>query len=158
MSNYVLDTSALLAYIENEEGADEVETLFVNALDSTIEIFISTVTCIEIFYISLQEQGDVVAANRLKLIENLPLTQEPLNQQLTKIVGEIKASKAMSFADSCIAGLAKFKNAVLVHKDPEFEQIEEDVKQFKLKYKKIVKGMSEIGVPPDDSQKGDTSK
>jgi PIN domain nuclease of toxin-antitoxin system len=53
MSNYVLDTSALLAYIENEEGADEVETLFVNALDSTIEIFISTVTCIEIFYISL---------------------------------------------------------------------------------------------------------
>jgi hypothetical protein len=64
----------------------------------------------------------------------------------------------MSFADSCIAGLAKFKNAVLVHKDPEFEQIEEDVKQFKLKYKKIVKGMSEIGVPPDDSQKGDTSK
>jgi PIN domain nuclease of toxin-antitoxin system len=24
MSNYVLDTSALLAYIENEEGADEV--------------------------------------------------------------------------------------------------------------------------------------
>jgi predicted nucleic acid-binding protein len=138
MSNYVLDTSALLAYIENEEGADEVETLFVNALESTIEIFISTVTCIEVFYISLQEQGNVVAANRLKLIENLPLIQEPLNQQLTKIVGEIKASKAMSFADSCIAGLAKFKNAVLVHKDPEFEQIEEDVKQFKLKYKKIV--------------------
>jgi PIN domain nuclease of toxin-antitoxin system len=111
MSNYVLDTSALLAYIENEEGADEVETLFVNALESTIEIFISTVTCIEVFYISLQEQGNVVAANRLKLIENLPLIQEPLNQQLTKIVGEIKASKAMSFADSCIAGLAKFKNA-----------------------------------------------
>jgi predicted nucleic acid-binding protein len=138
MSNYVLDTSALLAYIENEEGADEVETLFVNALESTIEILISTVTCIEVFYISLQEQGNVVAANRLKLIENLPLIQEPLNQQLTKIVGEIKASKAMSFADSCIAGLAKFKNAVLVHKDPEFEQIEEDVKQFKLKYKKIV--------------------
>ena len=138
MSNYVLHTSALLAYIENEEGADEVETLFVNALDSTVEIFISTVTCIEVFYISLQEQGNVVAANRLKLIENLPLTQQPLNQQLTKIVGEIKASKAMSFADSCIAGLAKFKNAVLVHKDPEFEQIEEDVKQFKLKYKKIV--------------------
>lgn len=136
MSNYVLDTSALLAYIENEEGADEVETLFVNALDSTVEIFISTVTCIEVFYISLQEQGNVVAANRLKLIENLPLIQQPLDHQLTKIVGEIKASKAMSFADSCIAGLAKFKNAVLVHKDPEFEQIEENVEQFKLKYKK----------------------
>lgn len=28
MSNYVLDTSALLAYIENEDGADEIGTPF----------------------------------------------------------------------------------------------------------------------------------
>lgn len=136
MNDYVLDTSALLAYIENEEGADEVETLLVNALDETTAIYILTVTCIEILYISIQEQGNVVAENRLKLIENLPLIQEPLNKGLIRIVGEIKASKAMSFADACIAGLAKFKNAVLVHKDPEFEQIEEEVKQFKLIYKK----------------------
>ena len=31
MSDYVFNTSALLAYIENEEGADEVETLLVSA-------------------------------------------------------------------------------------------------------------------------------
>ena len=136
MSDYVLDTSALLAYIENEEGADEVETLFVNALDETTTIYISTVTSIEVLYISIQEQGNVVAENRLKLIEDLPLLQEPLGKELIKIVGELKASKTMSFADACIAGLAKFKNAVLVHKDPEFEQVGEELKQFKLKYKK----------------------
>jgi predicted nucleic acid-binding protein len=135
MSNYVLDTSALLAYIEDEEGADEVETLLMKALDKTDELFISMVTCIEIFYISSREQGDVIAGERLTLIESLPLVQEPLNQGLIKIVGKIKAANSMSFADACIAGLSKFKNAVLVHKDPEFEQIETDVKQFKLKYK-----------------------
>ena len=139
MSNYVLDTSALLAYIESEEGADQVEALFMNALDGNDVLFISIVTCIEVFYISSQEQGNVIARDRFKLIESLPLAQEPLNQQLTIIVGEIKASKTMSFADSCIAGLAKFKNAILVHKDPEFEQIEDEVRQFKLKYKKSVK-------------------
>lgn len=144
MSNYVLDTSALLAYIENEDGADKVEVLLINALDGIDELCISTVTCIEVFYISSREQGNVVAVDRLKLIENLPLLQEPLNQQLTRIVGEIKASKAMSFADSCIAGLAKFKNAILVHKDPEFEQIEDEVKQLKLKYKKNNEGMSNV--------------
>lgn len=135
MSDYVLDTSALLAYIENEEGADDVETLFVNALDNTNVIYISMVTCIEIFYISIQEQGNVVAEERLKLIDDLPLVQEPLDKGLIRKVGEIKASKAMSFADSCIAGLAMIKDAVLVHKDPEFEQVEE-VEQLKLKYKK----------------------
>ena len=135
MSNYILDTSALLAYIENEEGADKVETLLMNALEGTDTLFISTVTSIEVFYISLQEQGDVIAEERLGLIEDLPLVQEPLNQQLTRIVGEIKASKTMSFADSCIAGLAKFMDGILVHKDPEFEQIENEIKQLKLKYK-----------------------
>ncbi len=96
---------------------------------------INMVTCIEIFYISLQEQGKVVAEERLKLIEDLPLVQEPLDKMLIRMVGKIKASKAMSFADSCIAGLAMVKNAILVHKDPEFEQLNE-VEQLKLKYKK----------------------
>ena len=135
MSDYVLDTSALLAYIEDEEGADEVETLLMNALDGKDALFVSIVTSIEVFYISSREQGDKIAADRLELIDNLPLSLESLNQQMTKITGEIKASKAMSFADSCIAGLAKLKNAVLVHKDPEFEQIDDEVKQFKLKDK-----------------------
>jgi len=54
---------------------------------------------------------------------------------LTRIIGEIKATKTMSFADCCIAGLAKFKQATLVHKDPEYEQMEDEMKQFKLPYK-----------------------
>lgn len=136
MSNYVLDTSALLAYIENEEGADEVGILFMNALDGIDEIFISTVSCIEVYYISIQEQGDIIARDRLRLIEDLPIFLEPLDEKLIRIIGDFKAANAMSFADSCIAGLAKFKDAILVHKDPEFEPIEDDVKQLKLKYKK----------------------
>lgn len=136
MSNYVLDTSALLAYIENEDGADEIGTLLMNALDGTDEISILTVSCIEVYYISIQEQGDIIARDRLRLIEDLPIVLESLDEKLIRIIGDFKATKAMSFADSCIAGLAKFKNAILVHKDPEFEQIEDDVKQYKLKYKK----------------------
>jgi PIN domain nuclease of toxin-antitoxin system len=45
MSDYVLDTSALFAFIEDEEGADEVETLIVNALDDANVIFVSIATC-----------------------------------------------------------------------------------------------------------------
>jgi len=136
MSNYVLDTSALLAYIENEDGADEIGTLLMNALDGRDEISILTVSCIEVYYISIQEQGDIIARDRLRLIEDLPIVLEPLDEKLIRTIGDFKATNAMSFADSCIAGLAKFKDAILVHKDPEFEQIEDDVKQYKLKYKK----------------------
>ena len=44
MSEYVLDTSALLTYIENEDGIEEVESLLLQALNGKIEIFISVVT------------------------------------------------------------------------------------------------------------------
>ncbi len=135
MIQYVLDTSALLTYIENEEGATEVEALLQKALDAEIVLYISMVSCIEVFYITWQEQGKEAAVERLKLIDDLTVIQEPVDSQLTKIIGEIKATKAMSFADCCIAGLAKFKQATLVHKDPEYEQIENEIKQLKLPYK-----------------------
>ncbi len=48
-------------------------------------------------------------------------------------------SDVLSFADSCIAGLAKFKQAKLVHKDPEYEQIQNDIEQLKLPYKQDTK-------------------
>ena len=139
MKEYVFDTSALLTYIENEEGIETVESLLMKALNEENKIFISTVTMIEVFYISMQEQGRTVAEERLSLIETLPLIQESLMPNITKTIGEMKAVKSMSFADCCIAGLSKSKKAILVHKDPEFEQVEDEIRQLKFPYKKKVK-------------------
>lgn len=135
MTQYVLDTSALLTYIETEEGAADIEALLQKAIDEEIVLYISIVSCIEIFYITWQEQGEEVAVDRLKLLDALMVIQEPVDSQLTKAIGEIKAARTMSFADCCIAGLAKFKQATLVHKDPEYEQIENEINQLKLPYK-----------------------
>jgi predicted nucleic acid-binding protein len=135
VNQYVLDTSALLAYIENEDGADEVDSLLRQALQNQLSLFMSVVSNLEVFYISWQEQGMVVAVERLKLLNDLPITPVVLDNQLVQFIGEIKATKRMSLADSCIAGLAKFKQAILVHKDPEFEQVADIINQLKLPYK-----------------------
>ena len=137
MTQYVLDTSALLTYIENEEGAIEIGTLLQKALVDEVLVYISIVSCIEVFYITWQEQGKEVAAERLRLIDDLAVIQEPVESELTTIIGEIKATKTMSFADCCIAGLAKFRQSTLVHKDPEYEQIENEIMQIKLPYKRV---------------------
>lgn len=144
MTEYVLDTSALLTYIENEEGVSEIEALLQKALDEEVVLYISTVSCIEVFYITWQEQGKEVAAERIKLIDDLMILQEPVVSQLNQIIGEIKATKSMSFADCCIAGLAKSKKATLVHKDPEYEQIENEIQQLKLPYKQKNKSQKEV--------------
>jgi predicted nucleic acid-binding protein len=137
MSTYVLDTSALLAYIEDEEGATTVEQVLMETLLEQHTLYISIVSCIEVFYISFREQGQVVATERLQLLRDLPFIQEPLDDQAITVVGELKAGHAMSFADCCIAGLAQTKGAILMHKDPEFDQLPE-LPQQKLPYKKAM--------------------
>ncbi len=135
MSSYVLDTSALLAYIDNEPGTAETDRILREALDQRHTLYISVISGIEVFYITHQEQGITVAQERLQLFHDLPLIQEPVGPAAIECIGELKATHSMSFADCCIAGLAKDKSAILVHKDPEFEQLEGDITQMKLPYK-----------------------
>nr|VFJ64462.1 MAG: hypothetical protein BECKDK2373B_GA0170837_113710 [Candidatus Kentron sp. DK] len=84
----------------------------------------------------MQRQDKTIAKRRLELIDSMPLIVESLTPDLCRTIGEIKATKPMSFADCCIAGLSKTKNAILVHKDPEFESVEDEIRQLKLPYKK----------------------
>ncbi len=136
MVAYVLDTSALIALIDKEEGVETVKDLLRKSLKNEINIYISIVSTIEIFYVTWQNQGEKRALERLKMLNDLAVVQEPLDSNLTTLIGELKATNRMSFADCCIAALAKWKKATLVHKDPEFEQIEEDhIKQLQLPYK-----------------------
>ena len=63
------------------------------AIDNEIVLYLSLVSCIEVFYITWQEQGKEIAAERSKLIDGLMIIQEPVDSQLTKVVSEIKAMK-----------------------------------------------------------------
>ena len=135
MDNYVLDTSAILAFIENEDGAEKIDALLIQALDYQVVIAISVISLIEVFYISVQEQGEEIAESRQQQIKALPIQIVDLDISLVEVIGFLKSKHKISFADSCIAGLAKSMSANLVHKDPEFEQIL-DVKQLILAYKK----------------------
>ena len=57
------------------------------------------------------------------------------NTALGLMGGAFKANHHLSVADAWIAALAKERNAILVHKDPEFDQIEAMINVLKLPYK-----------------------
>jgi predicted nucleic acid-binding protein len=135
MGKYVFDTSALLTYIENEPGADQIEKLLIEAIDKDLPIFVSIVSLIEVYYISLKEQSEKIADQRIELLKSLPFHFQNIGQANVKGIGKVKAGNKMSFADACIASLSIKKKAELVHKDPEFENII-NLKQLRLPYKK----------------------
>ncbi len=132
---YVLDTSAWLALIEDEEGADLVQQILEKAKSGEVDILVSFMSFMEVMYITLQEQDLGEADERVNFMAALPITRVESNSSLAIFAAKLKANYHISVADAWIAALAKERNATLVHKDPEFEQIEGDIQVLKLPYK-----------------------
>lgn len=135
-SIYVLDTSAWLTLIEDEVGADVVQDILERATTGSVEIIVSFMTFMEVFYITLQERDIKEAKTRLSLMASLPITRAESTVSLSMAAGRLKAKYHMSVADVWIAALAQERDATLVHKDPEFEQIENALQVLKLPYKR----------------------
>jgi len=120
---------------EDEAGADTVQDMLDRANKNEILVFVSFVTFTEIFYITLREKGEEEAQKRTRLMDALATTRIESSKELSLIAGRLKAAYRLSFADAWIAATAIFYDATLVHKDPEFEQLEDKLKALKLPYK-----------------------
>jgi predicted nucleic acid-binding protein len=132
---YVLDTSAWLALIEDEEGADLVQQILEKAKSGEVDILVSFMSFMEVMYITLQERDLGEADERVNLMAALPITRVESNSSLGIFAAKLKANYRISVADAWIAALAMERNATLVHKDPEFAQIEGVIQVLKLPYK-----------------------
>lgn len=139
MACYVFDTSALLAYLQNEEGVEIVQQLFLDGIKGKHKIVINVLSLVELYYKACREVNEIFANQFILDVKALPLTIVPFDVHLVKKAGIYKATGKMSFADACIASTAKHLNAILVHKDPEYLTIQ-DIEQLPLPFKpKIMK-------------------
>ena len=128
--HYLLDTSALLTFIEDEAGADLVEALL-RRDDTQIPWLALLETC----YITFQERGEAEADRRYALIQQLPVRLLwNMDEPTLLTAGRIKAKYHVSLADAIIASFAIQKNATLLHKDPEFEALQDQVSLETLPY------------------------
>ncbi len=129
---FLLDTSAWLTYMEDEEGADRIEEIL-----RTGRILLPFIVLLELYYISYREKGEDVANQRYALVKSLNV--EILwyfDEPVLLTAGKFKALYRLSLADAIIAATAKIKSAILVHKDPEYEALKQEVNQEILPYKK----------------------
>ncbi|NLO26756.1 MAG: type II toxin-antitoxin system VapC family toxin [Actinobacteria bacterium] len=128
---FLLDTSAILTFIEDEEGADHVG----EALSRPTTLVPWTVL-LETHYITQREQGQAEADRRFALLKQLGLTMLwEVDEPMLLTASRIKAEQRLSFADSIIAAYAIRAGAVLMHKDPEYEALRGSVPMEILPYK-----------------------
>jgi predicted nucleic acid-binding protein len=132
--SYVLDTSALLAFWSDEAGADEVERIL-RTSPAKATVHISFMTVMETRYLLLRRAGDQAVLEFEAMVRNLPVARIGVTDEILNHAARIKASTRLSVADSWIIATAMATDSALIHKDSEFEQVQEQVTLIPLPYK-----------------------
>ena len=128
---YLLDTSALLTFIEDEPGSDRVEKVLKDAA-----ILLPWPVLMEIYYITLQEKGRAEADRRYALLRQLRAEiLWAMDEPILLTAARLKAEHHVSLADAVVAAFAIRNNAVLIHKDPEFDALADLLPLEALPYK-----------------------
>jgi ribonuclease VapC len=128
MATKVLDSWALVAYFEDEPEAGAVEKILEQAAGEKHKLLISVVNWGEIYYNTMREVSQQAAEQKLKEIAALQVEIVDADPHLTKQAAIYKATKKMSYADCFGAALAKTRNAEFVTGDPEFKEVEKEIK------------------------------
>lgn len=121
---YVLDTFAVVAYLNNESAAPMVRDLLRNAKRRQAQIWLSIINYGESLYVIERARGLNGAQKAIGVIDQLPIAIAEASRELTFLAAHLKAQHPMSFADSFSAALAKAKNGILLTGDKEFKTIE----------------------------------
>lgn len=121
---YVLDSFALLAYLQDEAGAPDVEEILVAAAAGTATVAMPVVNLGEAMYITEREQSTEAAQALLAAFDQLPVALAEADRTLALDAAHIKAHHRVSYADAFVVALAHGLDAVAVTGDPEFSQVE----------------------------------
>jgi predicted nucleic acid-binding protein len=121
---FVLDSFALLAYLQDEPVASRIEKLLENAERKKCRLFLSMINLGELLYVTERRGGVAKAQDALALIRQLPIEIVPADEQTIFAAAHIKANHPLSYADSFVVAIAIQESAPIITGDPEFQSIE----------------------------------
>jgi len=123
---YVLDSYALLAYLEAEPGSERIRELLEAAEARKCHLYMCVVNLGEVMYIVERERGLPKAQETLARIDELPIEIVNVDRTLTLAAAHLKMDCPIAYADCFAAALSQLKNISLVTGDPEFSKIKPD--------------------------------
>jgi len=122
-SRFVLDTSAVFCLLNDEPGADRVESILqaARAEPPQASVLLPFMALMELHYHLLRVHPAETAREILNRVQFWPVVIVESDPVWRTHAAEVKATGNLSVADAWMAGLATLRDALLVHKDPEFD-------------------------------------
>jgi predicted nucleic acid-binding protein len=124
-SRYVLDSFALLAYLEGESGMPRVRAVLEAAEAGRYRVYLSLINLGEVLYVVERERGLIAAQQTLAAVDRLPLDVLPVTRATVLAAAHVKARFPLSYADAFAVITAQDHAATVLTGDPEFEPVAE---------------------------------
>lgn len=123
----VLDSWAIMAYLEDEPAGEKVADVIADAHDDGTPLLMTVVNAGEVWYIAARRTNAAEADRTIALLQQIGIEFIEADWPLTKIAAGYKVKGNISFADCYAAALAKQTRSALHTGDREFEQLEGEV-------------------------------
>ena len=119
MPDYLLDACAVLALLNDEEGAEIISELLDRAKRREITLGINAVNLIEVYYDRIRVDGaDRADAIIREIYTTFPISIiETLDTAIVRESARLKAMGKMSFADTILMATARCTGATIVSCD-----------------------------------------
>lgn len=127
MKRYVLDASAVLAFFQDEPGAEKVQELLTRAGQAERPLLMSVVNWGEVIYVVWQRRGEEAARERMRAMARYPLEIVAADPETTLLAATLKAQHKLSYVDCFAAAVALAKKATLVTTDQDFAGVRDEL-------------------------------
>jgi predicted nucleic acid-binding protein len=127
MRPYVLDSYAMIAYFEDETGADRVARILRQLIRGKVKGYMSVVNWGEVYYNTMREEGVDEAEKVILQMDKFPIQIVEVNRDLAYEAAKLKGKYRIAYADCFAVALSVKLNATLVTGDPEFKKVKERI-------------------------------
>lgn len=125
MKKCVFDSYALMAFFEDEAGAERVQRLLLQAEQDKLSISMCIVNWGEVYYSLARSKGQDKADDALLLIEQLPVSLVDVDREFMLQVAMLKSKYPVALGDCFAAALGIMRKCAVVTGDREFEKIKD---------------------------------
>jgi|SRR5579863_10287572 len=124
MKTYILDASALFAFLRNGPGAPKVNELLKQARGGRAKLLMSAVNYGEVYGRILRDYGPEPALTAVHAVSPLPVAVLDATPQRAFMAADVKAKYKLYYVDSFAAALAIEHKATLVTSDSDFRKLD----------------------------------
>lgn len=127
MKSYVIDSFAMIAFFENEPGAEIVADILNSLMKHKAKAFMSVINWGEVYYNTMRVQGVEKAEEVIAQFRKYPIQLVSADQTLTYNAAKLKGEHRIAYADCFAAALSSKLKAPLITGDPEFKKLESEI-------------------------------